>query len=79
MIHCTTYTTAQGNPVGYFVEFHNVTEEHTGKVTPVYFAKSYPGRNTMLIQANNLAELYTQGLVFKTEILSGRDATDMLD
>lgn len=69
MIHCTTYTDTKGNPTGYFMEFMNVTEEDKkGKVSPVYFAKTYVSRETMDFYAQGYAEHYTAGVVHKTEI-----------
>ena len=42
MIHCTTYVNDQGQVLGYFMEFVNVTEEDkNGNIKPVIFSKEY--------------------------------------
>jgi hypothetical protein len=69
MIHCTTYTDNQGNPLGYFMEFINVTEEDkNGSVKPVIFSKGYQDNETMAFYAQGYSEHYTVGIVYKTEV-----------
>jgi hypothetical protein len=68
MIHCTTYTDSQGKPLGYFLEFQNVTEEKDGIVKPVCFAKEFTDPEEMRICAEHFSEHYTQGIVYKTEV-----------
>ena len=69
MIHCTTYTDNQGNPLGYFMEFVNVIEEDkNGIVKPVIFSKEYQDYDTMVFFAQGYSEHYTVGIVYKTVI-----------
>ena len=70
MIHCTTYTDNQGNPLGYFMEFVNVKESKidTRRVKPVIFSKEYQDYDTMIFFAQGYSENYTVGIVYKTVI-----------
>ena len=69
MIHCTTYTDTQGKPLGYFMEFQNVTEEDkNGNIKPVIFSKEYTDNDTMVFFAQGYSENYTVGIVYKTVI-----------
>jgi hypothetical protein len=69
MIHCTTYTDSQGKPLGYFMEFQNVTEEdRNGNIRPVCFAKEFTDPEEMRICAEHFADRYCQGIVYKTVI-----------
>ena len=69
MIHYTTYTDNQGNPLGYFMEFINVTEEDkNGNIKPVIFSKGYQNHDTMVFFAQGYSENYTVGIVYKTEV-----------
>ena len=68
MIHCTTYTDSQGKPLGYFMEFQNVTEEKDGIVKPVRFAQEFLVQDYMILKAQEMSERYTVGIVYKTEV-----------
>jgi hypothetical protein len=68
MIHCTTYVNDQGQPLAYFLEFKNVTEEKDGKVKPVKYADHFMSQECMHSKAQSMAERYTQGIVYKTVI-----------
>jgi len=68
MIHCTTYTDSQGKPLGYFMEFVNVTEERDGNVKPVIYSKEYQDKDSMVFYAQGYSDNYTVGIVYKTVI-----------
>jgi hypothetical protein len=68
MIHCTTYTDNQGNPLAYFLEFKNVTEEKDGTAKVVKYADHFMSQECMHSKAQSMAERYTQGIVYKTAI-----------
>jgi hypothetical protein len=69
MIHCTTYVNDQGQALGYFMEFVNVTEEDkNGNIKPVIFSKEYTDNDTMVFFAQGYSENYTVGIVYKTEV-----------
>ncbi len=69
MIHCTTYTDSQGQALGYFMEFQNVTEEDkSGNVKPVIYSKEYQDKDSMVFYAQGYSEHYTVGIVYKTVI-----------